>query len=258
MNAPLNKALLLVLLGIGALSGGCQFTTAHFTDVTLARSVDANKAPVERTTGFTKSDPLLYCAAQMANTPAGTKVKAVWWQLPEGAAKQLIDSTEIELSEDAWVAFSLSLSQDVLPYGKYEVALFINGKPAKTLPFDIAPAIAEGPVKEIAMTSKVTKDWFPLERVSKFKSSESKFWACVYVMDLPEGSTFTARWFSGSAPGAENAIASTDFSYAGTGWIGFSLAPSAPFPAGTYGVEIALMTPGSTVPKTHIKTFSIE
>ena len=258
MNASLSKALFLVLLGIVALSVGCQFTTAHFTDVTLARSIDADKAPVERTTGFTKSDPLLYCAAQMANTPAGTKVKAIWWQLPEGAAKQLIDSTEIELSEDAWVAFSLTLSQDVLPYGKYEVALFINGKPEKTLPFDIAPAYTDGPVKEIAMTSSVTKDWFPLERVSKFKSSEPKFWACVYVMDLPEGSAFTARWFSGAAPGTENGIASTDFSYAGTGWIGFSLAPSAPFPPGTYGVEIAMMMPGSTSPKNYIKTFTIE
>jgi hypothetical protein len=235
------------------LAGGCQFTTAHFSEVTLARSIDASKAPVERTAGFTKSDPVLYCSARMQNTPADTKVKAIWWHFPDGAPKQVVDSTEIVLSEDAWVAFSLRLSQDALPYGKYAIDLSIDGKAQKQLPFTIAPMFETGPIKELTLSSEVAKDQFPLERLSSFKSGTPVMYAAVYVLDIPEGTTLSARWHTAGEGAAVQDIATASIPFAGSGWVAFSLKPKNPFPAGTYAVDISQ---NSTFFKT--KVFSIE
>ena len=234
-------------------SSGCQFTTAHFSEVTLARSIDADKAPVERTVGFTKSDPVLYCTARMQNTPADTKVKAIWWHLPEGGQKQIIDSTEIVISEDAWVAFSLRLSQDALPYGKYAIDLSIDGKAQKHLPFTISPMYDTGSIKELTLSSEVAKDQFPLERLAAFKSGAPVMYAAIYVMDIPAGTMLSARWYVPGEGVAVQEIASASIPFEGSGWVAFSLKPRNPFPAGTYAVDISQ---DATFFKT--KTFSVE
>ncbi len=237
MRPSIIPSALLPLLA-GAVWVSCNFSTAHFSEATLSRGVDENKAPVETTSSFNKSDARLYCAVKMANTPSGTSVKAVWQHLPEGGDARSIDSTTLEVSDDVRVAFSLTLAKDALPYGNYVVRLYINDKPDRDIPFRIEPMLSAGPVKEAVIAADVAEDYFPYKQASAFAETPPVIYAAVYAVDLQQNSAITAVWRHDD--GEAKVIDSAQFPGPGTGWIGFSLKPSGAFPPGPYACDILL------------------
>jgi hypothetical protein len=225
-----------VLIG----TAGCSFTTAHFTDVTMAKAVDKDVSPVQKTTSFFKHDPILHCCALVANAPSDTKVKAVWLYKPEGKEVQRVDSVEIAVESKKWIDFTFRPAHDGLPYGNYTVDLFIDGKYKQSVPFTVKPMIAEGVVREAVIASQVNEEFYPTELLSIFSPDVPKIYLPVYAMDVQAGTIITARWYQRMG-GSETELVTTNFPVdesSWTGWIGFSLKPSKPLPQGAYRAEI--------------------
>ncbi|MBI5645866.1 MAG: hypothetical protein HY962_02950 [Ignavibacteriae bacterium] len=229
-------ALIVLVSGIS----GCSFTTAHFEEATLARSIGENKEPIERVQSFHRCDRTMYCTVKMANTPQDTKVKAVWRHLPEGGSAEILDSSEVTVASDVWIAFHLAISRDGWVYGKYSVELFIDGKSAQTLSFNVEPMFKDGLIREATIASAVGEDQYPQDRTATFATTPAVVYAVINTADAPEGSVFSARWYAKDAAGTQQDIVSTDFPFAGSGWIAFSLRPSGNFPPGTYYCDIAV------------------
>jgi len=233
---------LLPVLLVGIMfAAGCQFSTAHFSEVTLSKSVDAKtKEPLERTTVYSRHNSTFHCSVKMANTPSDTKVKAVWWFDPSGSEKQLVDSTEILVSQDAWVDFTLANSTNGFPYGAYTVDLFINGKLEKQMPFSVKPMFDNDPIREIVTSHEVNANYLPIDVASRFRITSSVIYAPVYVQNALAGTTISAHWFFNQMGEDPRTIAKTDFPCEGSGWIGFSLKPNNTLQPGKYSVDILL------------------
>ncbi len=215
----------------------CSFTTAHFSEIHLARAIDEGGRPTQKTATFNKSDPLLYCCALIANTPSETVTKAVWTYLgPDG--RQAIDSAEVTVDEDRWVYFSLRTAGAGLPYGSYVVDLYIMNKHQSSMSFSIAPRLMNSPVKDAVLATSLNEAYAPVETATSFPPAVPVVYAPVYVEDAPAGSVISAIWYQ-DIPNQESVIiATTDFNAEGAGWIGFSLTPSAPLPPGAYHVDV--------------------
>lgn len=232
--------LLAGLVSIGVVMTGCSFTTAHFADVTMAKSVDKDYAPIVRTVAFNKSDPVIYCCAQLANAPSETKVKAVWVYMPKDDKAQDIDSAEITTDGSRWVGFSFRPAKQGMPYGEFMVNLYIDGKFKQSVPFTVKPMYTEGIIREAVIAAEVTEDYyFPKELSSEFKPTVEIVYLPVFAYEAPAGSVITARWFQGTGSTAQEIVA-TDFQVeedGWTGWIGFNFRPTAPLPEGSYSAQ---------------------
>ncbi|MCB2205481.1 hypothetical protein KQI65_12105 [bacterium] len=237
----MKKSLLpfiVVLLPLGLLLQSCNFTTANIERAVMARSVDENSAPVEETSSFHASEALLHCSVKMANSPTGTRVKAIWYYTPEGEDRQVIDSTEITLESSAWIDFTLELSQNSLPYGSYVVDLYVDGEFRKDVPFNVEPMYPESVVKEAVMSATVSENFFPTGVTWVFDQGVSRIYACVYVAGQKEGTVFSANWYIHDNMGDRELIDSTDYAYDEEGWIGFSLSFTNGVAAGKYSTDI--------------------
>ena len=217
---------------------GCIFSTANLAEVTLAKSIDAHKAPVERTAFFYKHDPTLHCCVRVANAPSETKVKAIWYYHVPAAAKQVIDSTEMQLDTDSWIDFNLTPQGDGLPYGDYSIDLFLNGKQDRNVTFQVKPMHPAGPVKETVLAANVNSSFFPLTVTKEFPASSLVIYAPVFVENPAAGDVITAKWYTRDEAGTRTDLVSTDYNALGTGWVGFSIKPNNSLPPGKYWVDI--------------------
>ena len=235
--------LLASLVTVCVVMAGCSFTTAHFTEVTMAKSVDKDYAPTVRTVAFNKSDPVIYCCAQLANAPSETKVKAVWVYKPKDDKAQDIDSAEITTDGSRWVGFSFRPAKQGMPYGEFAVNLYIDGTFKQSVPFTVNPMFAEGIIREAVIAAEVTKDYFfPQTLASDFKPEVEIIYLPVFANEAPVGTVITARWFQGTGSAAQE-IVSTDFQVeedGWTGWVGFNFQPAGPLPEGQYSAQVSL------------------
>ena len=114
-----------------------SFSSATITSATLAKGY-ADGAPINPTTTFLPSDHVFHLVVNVANAPDATKVSAAWSIVAAGDLKEhALDQNEIALKGGENIAhFTLSNSQDWLR-GKYKVEIGLNGKPERTLEFEV-------------------------------------------------------------------------------------------------------------------------
>ncbi|MBE0645288.1 MAG: hypothetical protein IH600_14485 [Bacteroidetes bacterium] len=230
---PIAIAALLLLV-----AQACTFTTAHIERAVLAHGVDAeSKEPLSETTSFHGSDAMLHCAVLMANTPSGTVVKARWYAILDDT-QEVLDTTEITLDNSGWIDFNLTLSKTSLPYGKYAVDLFIDGKFAQTVPFTIEPEFPDGVIKEAVIARALSDSYFPTEASTSVPAGAAYVYAPVYVSGQPEGTAFGASWYQHTSDGNRATITSFEIDFDQEGWIGFSLHLPQGIPAGSYSVDL--------------------
>ncbi len=216
----------------------CQFTTANIDRAVMARSVNEDNSPNGETSVYNMHESLLHCCVSMANTPEGTKVKSIW-RFDEGETERsVIDSTEIDVATSGWVDFTLALTEMGLPYSRYSVDLYINGKYARSVGFSVEPMFNESVVKEAVLATAVNENSFPAEVVTAFQAGIKKIFAPIYVQGQPAGSVFSSAWYQHDAAGARALITDADIAFEESGWIGFSLTLDAGLPAGKYSVDI--------------------
>ncbi len=235
---------LTLLLAIPALLAGtllvqsCSFTTANIERAVMARSVDENSTPVEETASFNASESLLHCSVKMANTPTGTRVKAIWYYAPEDDDRQLLDSTEISMESSAWIDFTLSLTETNLPYGPYVVDLYVDDEYRQSVPFSVEPMYPESWVKEAVMARSINENYFPTDVTWVFDEGLENIYAPIYVGGQPAGTVFSANWYVHDASGNRELISSAELAFDEEGWIGFSLNLASGLPAGKYSADI--------------------
>jgi hypothetical protein len=134
---PLVVLALLPLLG-GA-DDGCKCSTAKITSATLARGYDAQAGKaLDPTNVFKPADTVLHLVVTTAHVPSGTKVGAEWWAVEAGGVKdQKIDAAVLDLESTGVVHFTLSRPDRGWPVGKYKVIVALDGKPNRTLEFEV-------------------------------------------------------------------------------------------------------------------------
>lgn len=220
------------------LAASCKFSTANIAETAFATAVDENKKPIDRVTSFNRHHPMLHCCVLMANTPSETKVKAIWFYYPEGKPVQVIDSAVIAVDSDSWIDFNLTPAGKGLPYGKYSVSLHVNDKHDRDLPFTINPMLTQGVVREAALATGVTNEFFPTELASEFATDAQRIYAAVFVEDAPEGTVVSASWHMGESGTPMEDIGMQDYPCSGSGWVGFYIQPNNSLQAGSYFVDI--------------------
>ncbi len=116
----------------------CQYTTANYSDLKTASSIDPESfAPVDITTVFSPMSPSIYVTGHINNAPSGTVMK-IEWVYTEDDPEFLIldyalDATEINQA----IYFEITRPNAGWPLGKYEARLYIDDVLEATLNFTV-------------------------------------------------------------------------------------------------------------------------
>jgi hypothetical protein len=142
MKRLFTSIALLVAVSAAAVACSASFSTANISSAVLAKSVDADFAPVDATTTFPVDQPVIHLVVTLKNVPSDTKVKAVWTAVDVGdaaAPNTKIDEVEQTINDSGNLDFTLSLpSTGVWPVGSYKVEVYLDGKLDTTLEFLVA------------------------------------------------------------------------------------------------------------------------
>jgi hypothetical protein len=126
-----------VLMAGAFLAAAVQAAEPRFENLVLS---DARGGAAKKV--FTPDTAQIFLAASLADVKPGSKLKGVWIaEKTEVAPPDYpIDSTEMTVgSLMNRATFSLSKPTAGWPAGDYRVELFIDGKPAGTVRFSVAP-----------------------------------------------------------------------------------------------------------------------
>jgi hypothetical protein len=142
MKRILASIALLVAVSAAAVACSASYSTANISSAVLAKSVDADFAPVDPTTTFPTDQAVIHLALTLKNVPSDTTVKAVWTAVDVGTAAPAdtkIDELEKTINDSGNIDFTISLpSTGAWPVGKYKVEVYLDGKLKKTLEFSVA------------------------------------------------------------------------------------------------------------------------
>ena len=126
--------MLLALMALILSALACEFSasTANISDAWMS----TDEGGAERVTAFAQ-DAVFYAQADLQNAPDDTTLKAVWTavEAQETDPNFVINETEF-VTGDGLVHFTLS-NDNLWPTGKYKVDLYMNGKLANTVEFEV-------------------------------------------------------------------------------------------------------------------------
>jgi hypothetical protein len=234
-------------------SGKIPKSGGLITEITMALSTTGEDYDaVDPTTEFGPS-ATIHAVIAVKKAPAETKFTARWYTTDVGDADdpdKLIDETETTAEGSGNLDFSLSPTTS-FPEGTYRVEIYINDKLDSLMEYSI---VEGGPELEssssdgsyivsVTMAKGVkglSKE--PVNPTSVFKPSDTVH-AVVKAESVPEGTTFTSVWLVtdiGDAAEPDTIIDTMTLDMSGDGNIDFSLAPTKPFPVGSYRVEIQI------------------
>lgn len=135
----MKKNKIVVLLAVVVLvlaSLACNFsaTTANITNAHMA----SDENDTQQTTVYATNAPSFFCYFDLNNASDTTVVKGTWTAVSaEGLDPNYeIDSAEITGGDNTY-SFSLGGSTDPWPVGKYKIDLYIDGKLAQTIEFEV-------------------------------------------------------------------------------------------------------------------------
>lgn len=124
-------------LALGLAACEFEFTTANFSNLTMASEVDQQNKPVTKTSAFSTTSPVIYVAGTLSNAPSGTVIKSEWYYLEEDPAV-FIDGSQLAVEDTSTdFYFSLSIPDNGWPAGRYAVKLFIGETEKSSLDFTV-------------------------------------------------------------------------------------------------------------------------
>ncbi|MEW6732153.1 MAG: hypothetical protein AB1489_12565 [Acidobacteriota bacterium] len=228
-----------------ALEFACSSSTARIVDAQLAKEVNDQKEPINPTTTFDISDPVIHCIIKLADVTAQTKLKASWVTVNvEGIQpNQKVANTELVVDKPQTVDFTFTPYQMNLPAGNYKVDIYISPKsteadrPTQSIAFSIKsspPAIVKA-VLSPGGEEEGSKD--------SFKRDTAEIHCHVTMSGNIAGTTVMARWMAISGDGEEDselAVIPKELKR-GENKVDFSLGrPDIGFPTGQYRIELYL------------------
>lgn len=187
----MSRLLRVVVVGacamvMAACEAQCSVSTANLSEETMASAINPEtKAPVTPATSFAPDAADIYATAKLSNAPADTAVRATLHYL-EGGDRQVLE-TDITADGTRYVAFTFSAPTAGWPAGQYEVRLFLNGKEAKRLPFNVAPpqAAAQPSIEPTVQPAAMVEQTKPAPQtpVATKQFRDERF---AFTFDLPE------------------------------------------------------------------------
>ena len=131
----MNKRTLVIGMALATLvfaSLACE--TSVSTAAISSAKLTSDSAGTAETTTYTP-DQTFYLAADLANAPSDTKVKAVWYAVDDAGTATKLAEKEI-VGSGTPLIFNASNS-NAWPTGNYRVELYLNDKLDKTLDFSV-------------------------------------------------------------------------------------------------------------------------
>jgi hypothetical protein len=143
MQSSCTKALLAGLI-MASLVIGCSRQASEtprphsagvrVTDVTLGRSLNADKTVLDKTERFSPSD-VIYAAVVTEGSAASASLQATWTYQDGQVVNQSTQS--IVPTDRTTTEFHIS-KPDGWPTGRYRLEISLNGAPAQTKEFEVA------------------------------------------------------------------------------------------------------------------------
>ena len=129
----LRLAGVLIVLVLATVACGGSFTTANISSAVL--SADPSGSP--ETTVFSPDQQTFYLVVGLSNAPDDTSVRAVWTAVEaEGVEPNFVIDEATVTSGDGELTFDLA-NNGPWPIGSYQVELFLNDEPDRTLAFEV-------------------------------------------------------------------------------------------------------------------------
>jgi hypothetical protein len=114
-------------------AAGTVTESVSVTDVSLGRSIDANKRVVDATDDFAPTDSI-YAVVQTSGQAANAAITARW-TFEDG---QVVDETTQTIAPTGPATTEFHISQPGgLPPGTYRVAILLNGQEVETEEFEV-------------------------------------------------------------------------------------------------------------------------
>jgi len=133
----MNKRTISIILAIlavvlGSIACGFSASTANIKDAYLASDSEGT----QKTTTFTQDD-VFYCLVTLANAPDDTVTKTVWYAVEAENTEPNFMIDEVSITQgDGPITFNLA-NNNLWPFGKYKVELYLNDKLDRTLEFEV-------------------------------------------------------------------------------------------------------------------------
>jgi hypothetical protein len=120
------------------LAMGCEFSSANISKADLGTGYDSGKV-VNQTSTFHPGDHEIHLVVGVSNAPDGTKVTCGWYTVNAGGVTDhKMISTDVTLNSSQSIADCKLTNSSDWPSGSYKVALSLNDKLDRTIPFDVA------------------------------------------------------------------------------------------------------------------------
>lgn len=212
----------------------------------IAKSVDMKTSkPIEASSTFSQSDPVIYFSIRIKDLPEDTKLKAVWKYLGDGTEIP----AEIITKGTGYEVFTLKRSGSQFPDGQYEVTVTapVEGKKLEakgkfSVIAEAKPAHLLNPVTSKGVESSSNLN--PVDITSMFSQSDLSIYFVVQSQNLPAGTTVSCVWYYVDTGDSLTSSLVTD----GDRNIAFTLSPEEgkKLPAGKYIVTAATTINGET------------
>ncbi|RMG91803.1 MAG: hypothetical protein D6708_07135, partial [Candidatus Dadabacteria bacterium] len=154
----------------------------------------------------------LHAVADLADLPAGAEVEARWvavdaLETPDTVV--LRSKTRLEQPGEARVHFSIELAEGKrFPAGRYRLEVAVNGEPAGSVPFRIAPRTGPGarPFGALYVALDLTPEGRPRGVTDELTADRKGWYGLATVDGLTAGQEVTGRWVYTGQPAAEGEV----------------------------------------------------
>lgn len=187
-----------------------------------------------------RPEETFYNIVQLADAPADTRLKAVWYVVSaEGMApNSVLDQAEISGGSGQYY-FELT-NQSPWTAGSYKVEIYLNDVLDRTLEFQVGAggSAAPAPGGNYVSDSYMSVDPDGVTPTTIY-SPNAVFYNISDVSNAANDTVLRAEWYTINAAGiTPNSIIDTVETTGGNGIYTFDLSSQDPWPAGTYRVEI--------------------
>ncbi len=229
--------IIIAIVGIVALMGSFNFSTASLSDTAVAEQVDNDYRPVEVVEEFSTTTEVIYATCEVSNVPSDTEIKTEWYYLNENEQFTTI-SDDVEGGSGS-LSFSYEPDQGWWPAGDYEVRFFLNDEHVDTTTFSVE-AEEEANISDVAMAEELDDEGRPVKVVNEFNPDTEVFYAtCEISNALPDTEIETELYYvDNDQKVISEPIPINDF-YTGPGRVRYTK-PYEGWPTGDYEVRFFL------------------
>ncbi len=192
MKRLLSVFLIFIVLMVSApVYASESSTTAYFSDLQTAVSINENSEPTALSDVFLMSSSIIYVTGVLNDAPTGTNMQADWYYNDSDPA-YLIASAELTTIESTSpFHFSLLQPDNGFPSGAYEVQLSVDGTYQTSVYFTVTPAY----FTDLATASAIDDEYLPIEATNVFYPQSPIVYATGIINDAPAGTVVSADWY---------------------------------------------------------------